>query len=73
MARAESQTVDGRPLERWAGTPTGGSTIEVVFPGAPRNERDTVLLLVVLAAIGLIVGALLGIRRRHLAAPGASR
>lgn len=73
MTSAESQTVDGRPLERWAGTPTGGSTIEVAFPGAPRNERDTVRLLAVLAAVGLIVGALLGIRRRHLAAPGASR
>ena len=73
MAKAESQTVDGRPLERWSGTPTGGATIEVAFPGASGNERTMILLLVSLAAIGLIGGAVLGIRRRHLAAPVSRR
>ena len=73
LDKAESQVVDGRPLERWTGTPVGGSTVEVALPGAPRDEGTAVFVLAALAAVALILGAGLGIRRRHLAAPGASR
>ncbi len=73
LTRAESQVVDGRPLERWTGTPPGGTRVQVAFPGPPASEGTVALGLAALVAAVLVAGTLVALRRRRLAAPEPRR
>jgi hypothetical protein len=63
---ADSQRLDGRLFQRWAGAMGAADRIAVVFPAAPPSPRIILALLVTLAAFGFTTLVVLRLRRRRL-------
>ena len=64
LAVVDSQTVEGRLFQRISGTVPAGGVIRIRFPGTERTPPWLLALLVGVVGAGLIVGVVLGRRRR---------
>lgn len=69
ISRADSQQVEGRTFQQWAGPVASGQIVQIDFPG---NSSNWVLpALVGALGLGLIAALLRGLRRRPMTAPAA--
>jgi len=55
LAGADSQTIEGRPFRRFAGTMAGATMLEIELAGGPLSSEQLLVILVVLLAAGFVL------------------
>jgi len=69
LSRAETQMLEGRTFQRWAGPVGGAAALEVAFPSSPLATEWLLAGLVGAAAFGFGVLTVVLLRRRRAEAP----
>jgi hypothetical protein len=69
LSARDSQQLDRRVFQRWAGVPGGATSLEIAFPATPLSARLALPLLVGFTALGFAVLALLTLRRHRQGPP----
>ena len=69
LSVADTQRLEGRTFQRWAGAAGGATSLEIDFPGASLSARVTLPILVGIAALGFAVLSVVALRRRRQVVP----
>lgn len=72
FAAADSQMLDGRPFQRWAGTHRAAGDLEITLPTALLSSRQLLAVLVGTAGVVFALLAWFVARRRKAAVPSAA-